>query len=325
MKARRIVAPLLLALALLPGAADRVMAQPYPTRPVKLVVPFPPGGANDTAARVLTTALASVLGQPVIIENQAGAGGTLAAKQVASSAPDGYTLLMVVPTNTFGTAPHLYKLDFDPAKSLAPVALLAADKQVMVVGPSVPIRSVQSLLAHARANPGKLNYGSATGTGPHFLMEVFKLRAGADIAHIPYRGGAPMINDLLGSRIDMTINGKSVLLPHIIAGKLEPLAVSGADRWPELPDVPTMLEYGYQDWAFETLFGVVAPSGTPAAVIDRLNRAINAALGSEKVRTGFAKLGIEARTGTPQEFAQIIAQQGDRWAKLVTMTGIKLD
>ena len=325
MNASRAVLSMLLAVVLLPSGAPCAAGQTYPARSIKLVVPFPAGGANDTAARVVTTTLASVLGQPVIIENQAGAGGTLAARQVANAAPDGYTLLMVVPTNTFGTAQLLYKLDFDPAKKFAPIGLLAADKQVMVVGPSVPVTTIQSLVQYAQANPGKLNYGSAIGIAPHFLMELFKRRTGADITHIPYRGGAPMISDLLGGQIDLTINGKSVLLPHIIAGKLKPLAVTSTERWPELPQVPTLIESGYLGWPYETLFGVVAPAGTPTAVIDRLNRAINEVLGLDDVRTGFTKLGIEPRTATPQEFAQIIADEGARWAKLVTSTGIKLN
>ena len=214
-----------------PGAA---LAQDYPSRPIRLVVPFPAGGANDSVARVVTQGLAALLGQPVIIENQAGAGGSIATRQVAAAAPDGHTLLMVVPTNTFGTAPVLHELDYDPIKKFALVGTLAADKQVMVVGPSAPAATVEELVRYARANPGKLNYGSAPGIAPHFLMEMFKKSTGTDIVHIPYRGGAPMIADLLGGQIHMTINGRSVLMPHIAQGKLRAVAVSNAERWPEL-------------------------------------------------------------------------------------------
>jgi tripartite-type tricarboxylate transporter receptor subunit TctC len=319
----RIVLSTVVTLCLMPGIISAVFAQSYPLRPIKLVVPFPAGGANDTAARLVTQGLSSRLGQPVVIENQAGAGGTIAAKQVATAVPDGHTLLMVVPTNTFGTAPVLYKLDFDPVKAFAPIGMLASDKQVMVVTPSVPVMTVQELVRFAKVNPGKLNYGSATGIAPHFLMELFKIKTATDIVHIPYRGGAPMIADLLGGQVQMTINGKSVLLPHIMQGKLRPLAVSNSARWPELPNVPTLTEGGYMDWPYETLFGIVAPAGTPVPVIDTLNRAINEALLAEDIRASFAKLGIEPKPMTPQAFAQTIAEEVPRWSEVVRVTGIK--
>jgi tripartite-type tricarboxylate transporter receptor subunit TctC len=322
MRTARLVLSAFVALCLMP---DGAIAQSHPSKPIKFVVGFPAGGATDTVARIVTQALSGKLGQPVIVENQPGAGGTIAAKQVAAAAPDGHTLLLIVPTNTFGTAPHLHKLGFDPSKAFAPVVMLASDKQVMVASPSVPVTTVQELVQYAKDNPGKLNYGSATGIAPHFLMELFKIKTTTTIAHIPYRGGAPMIADLLGGQIQMTINGKSVLLPHIKAGKLAPLAVSSAERWPELPEVPTLIEAGYLDWPYETLFGVVAPAGTPTSVIDRLNRVINEILLSEDVVARFAKLGIEPRIVTPNEFAKFIAETAPRWAKIVKMTGIKFN
>src|SRR6266700_2883245 len=291
MKRAAVVLSLIAALA--PAAADVASAQSYPDRPIKLVAPFPAGDATDTSARLVAQAMSSRLGQSVIVENQAGAGGTIGARQVAVASPDGYTLLMVAATNTFGTAPLLYKLDFDPLKTFIPVAMAVIDKQAMVVNPSLP--------AYAKANPGKLNYGNAVGIAPHFLVELFKRKSGADIVHVPYRGGAPMIADLLGGQIQMTINGKSVLLPHIREGRLRPLAVTSAERWPELPDVPTLLEAGYMDSPYDTLFGVVAPTGTPAAVIDKLTAAINAGLRAPETRASFARLGIEPKPGTPQD------------------------
>src|SRR5262245_15997800 len=285
------------------------------------MVPFPAGGATDTSARLVAQAMSAQLGQSIIIENQGGAGGTIGARQVANAAPDGYTLLMVAATNTFGTAPLLYRLDFNPSRSLVPVAMAVIDRQVMVVTPTLPVKSVPELVAYAKANPGKLNYGNAIGIGPHFLMELFKIKTGADIVHIPYRGGAPMIADLLGGQIQLTINGKSVLLPHIREGKLRPIAVTSAERWPELPDVPSLVEGGYQDFPYDTLFGIVAPAGTTAPVIERLNTAVNEGLRTPEIAAAFARLGIDPKIGTTAEFAARIAEEAPRWAEIVRLTG----
>src|SRR5689334_14276610 len=233
----RVVLSVVLAL----GPATLAQAQTYPDKPIKLVVPFPAGGATDTTARLVAQQLQMRLGATVVIENQGGAGGTLGSRAVAHAAPDGYTLMMGS-IGTFGSQPVLYKLDFDPAKAFTPVATVVIDKSVMVVGPSLPVKSLQELVARAKANPGKLNYGSAIGIGPHFVMELFKLKAGVDIVHIPYRGGGPMITDLVAGQIHMTVNGKSVLLPHIQAGKVRAVAVAAAERWPDMPSVPTLLE-----------------------------------------------------------------------------------
>jgi tripartite-type tricarboxylate transporter receptor subunit TctC len=306
------------------GAGTVVHAQGYPERPIKLVVPFPAGGATDTTSRLVAQRLQAALGQTVIVENQGGAGGSIGARQVANAAPDGYTLLMGS-VGTFGTQPLLYKLDYDPHKAFAPVATTVTDKIIMVAGPTLQVKTVQELVQLAKANPGKLNYGNAIGIGPQLVAELFKVKSGANIVHIPYRGGAPMISDLLAGQIDMTINGKSVLLPHIQAGKLRALAVTGPERWPDLPDVPTLVETGYLDAPYDALFGVVAPSGTPAAVIEKLNAVINAGLRSPEMRASFAKLGIEPTITTPQEFAAIIAQEVPKWADVVRTTGVKVD
>src|SRR5262245_52368341 len=191
------------------GTAGFAHAQSYPLKPIKLIVPFPAGGATDTAARLVAQRLQLGLGQTVVIENQGGAGGSIGAKQVASAAPDGYTLMMGS-LSTFGTHPVLYKLDYDPMKAFAPVASAVVDKLVMVAGPALQVKTIQELVARAKANPGRLNYGNAIGIGPHFTVEMFKLKSGSNIVHIPYRGGAPMISDLLAGQIHMTINGKSV-------------------------------------------------------------------------------------------------------------------
>jgi tripartite-type tricarboxylate transporter receptor subunit TctC len=252
------------------------------------------------------------------------AGGIIGARQVATASPDGYTLLMVSAANTFGTVPRLYKLDYDPLKAFVPVAMAAVERQVLVVTPSLPVKSLPELVQYAKANPGTLSYGSAIGIVPHFLMELFKIKSGADILHVPYRGAAPMITDLLSGQIQMTINAKSALLPSIQAGKLRALAVTSAERWPELPEVPTMIEARYLDDPYETLFGLVAPAGTPAAAIDKLNAAVNAGLGSPEMRASLARLGIEPRSGTAAEFAAIIAGEAPKWAEIVRITGIKV-
>jgi tripartite-type tricarboxylate transporter receptor subunit TctC len=312
----------ILALALCVGGTGMVHAQSYPDRPIKLVVPFPAGGATDTTARLVAQRLQAALGQSVIIENQGGAGGTIGSRQVARAAPDGYTLLMGS-IGTFGSQPLLYRLDYDPHKAFVPVATLVIDKIVLVAGPSLRIKTVDELVQYARANPGKLNYGNAIGIGPQLVAELFKIKSGTNIVHIPYRGGAPMIADLVAGQIDLTINGKSVLLPHIQAGKLTALAVIGAQRWPELPAVPTLVEAGYLDAPYDTLFGVVAPAGTPAAIIDKLNGVINDGLKSAEMRASLTQLGIEPIITSPQEFAAIIAQEVPKWAEVVRITGVK--
>jgi tripartite-type tricarboxylate transporter receptor subunit TctC len=306
------------------GMASAAVAQSFPEKPIKLVVPFPAGGATDTTARLVAQRLQLGLGQSVIIENQGGAGGSIATKQVALARPDGYTLMMGS-LSTFGTHPVLYKLDYDPMKAFVPVASAVIDKLVMVAGPSLPVKSVQELVARAKANPGRLNYGNAIGIGPHFTVEMFKIKSGTNIVHIPYRGGAPMIADLIAGQIHMTINGKSVLLPHIQAGKVRALAVTSARRWPDFPDVPTMVELGYMEKPYDTLFGVVAPAGTPAAIVAKLNATINEGLRSAETRAALDKLGIEPLISTPEEFAALIAEEAPKWAEAVRLTGIKVE
>ena len=225
---------------------------------------------------------------------------------------------------TFGSMPLLYKLDFDPQRAFAPVAPAVIDKSALVVRPSLPVKTIGELVAYAKAHPGQLTYGSAIGIGPHFIVELFKIRSGTDIVHIPYRGGAPMVADLVAGQIDMTVNGKSVLLPQIQAGKLRALAVAAGERWSELPDVPTLVETGYMDTPYDTVFGVVAPAGTPAAVIAKLNATINDGLRMPQVRELLAKIGIEPLITTPQEFADIIAREVPKWAAIVKATGVRV-
>jgi tripartite-type tricarboxylate transporter receptor subunit TctC len=305
------------------SAGSAVHAQSYPNRTIKLVVPFPAGGATDNAARLVAQRLQGSLGQSVIIENQGGAGGTIGTRQAAGAAPDGYTLLMAS-IGTFGSMPLLYKLDFDPQRAFAPVATVVIEKGALVARPSLPVKTIGELVAYAKAHPGKLTYGSAIGIGPHFVAELFKIKSGTDIVHIPYRGGAPMVADLIAGQIDMTVNGKSVLLPQIQAGKLRALAVTAGERWSELPDVPTLVEMGYMDVPYDTVFGVLAPAGTPAAVIEKLNATINQGLRSPETRELLAKIGIEPIITTPREFADIIAREVPKWAAIVKTTGVRV-
>jgi tripartite-type tricarboxylate transporter receptor subunit TctC len=300
-------------------------AQSFPEKPIRLIAPFPAGGPTDTSARIVAQGLSARIGQPVVVENQAGAGGTIGARQVATANPDGYTLLMIAVANTFGTAPLLYKLDYDPMKAFTPVATVVVDKQVMVANTKLPVKDARELVAYAKAHPGDLNYGAAIGIGPHFLMELFKRKAGIDIVHVPYRGSGPIIADLIGGQIHLTMSGKSVLLPQVQTGKARAIAVTAAERWPELPQVSTLVESGYMDSPYDTLFGVVAPTGTPAAVIDKLNATINEALRADDVRASFTRLGIEPKITTPAEFAAIIAEDGPKWAEIVRITGIKAE
>jgi tripartite-type tricarboxylate transporter receptor subunit TctC len=303
--------------------AASAYAQTYPTKPVKLVVGFPAGGATDTTARLIAQRMQASLGQTIVVENIAGAGGSIAAKQVAAAAADGYTLMMTS-TSSFGTMPHLYKLDYDPVKAFVPIATAVVDKGVLVVGPSWPVKTVQEMVAQAKANPGKFNYGSAIGIGPHFVFELFKRKAGVNIVHVPYRGGGPMIADLIGGQIHATVNGKSVLRQHIASGKVHALGVSAAKRWDDMKDVPTLMEVGFLDAPYDTLFGIVAPAGVPAPIVARLNAVINDGLRSPEMRAGLGKLGIEPHITTPAEFAKLVAEEAPRWGQAAALTGIKV-
>ena len=299
-------------------------AQSYPDRSIKVVVPYPAGGPTDTIARAVTQSLSGALGQSVIIENQAGAGGRIALKQVANAAPDGYTLLMGG-TNNNAVTPAIYKdLDFDAVKDFAPVAPVAVDLLGLVVHPSVPVKTLAELAAYARANPGKLTSGGGVGIAPHFLLEFVRVKTGANIVFVPYKGAAPALTDAIAGQIQMHSTAKSVILPQIQAGKLRALAVQGAKRWPELPDVPTLSEAGFDGFPEAVWYGFLAPAKTPPAIVAKLNTAINQQVRTPEVQAAFVKLGIETRSLTPQEFGEVLIKERERWAELGRQTGIKL-
>jgi len=299
-------------------------AQTFPERTIKLVVPVPPGGSTDAVARLVTLRMQAILAQPVIVENQPGAGGLIAARSVAAANPDGYTLL-IGGIGTLAIGPSVKTPDFNAAAVFAPIATVSTETMVLVVNPKVPADTLDAFLRHAKASGGKLNYGSAPGITPHFVSELFKLKTGANIVHIPYKGAGPVVTDLLAGQIDMMFNTKSVLLQLVKQGRLRALAVTSAARWPELPDVPTLTEASIFPYPIEVWWGIVGPAGMPRAIVARLNGAINTALQSTELRANFASLGIEPHIGTPEDFAALMAEDAPRWFDVIRMTGIKME
>ncbi|MET0651509.1 MAG: tripartite tricarboxylate transporter substrate binding protein [Hyphomicrobiaceae bacterium] len=302
------------------AAVHSAHAQSYPGKPIKLIVPFSAGGQPDVMARLIAQHLSSSLG-PVVVENRPGAGGTLGAKAVVSAEPDGHTLLLGT-TGVLGLAPAFYKdAGYDPIKSFAPVAMISHAPFALVIAPDVPARSVAELVAYAKANPGKLNYGAPTATPPHLACEMFKQVTDIDIVRVPYAGNH--VAGLLGGQTEIVCEASTILLPHIHAGTLRPLAVLSDRRWPELPDVPTSGESGLPDLLVSVWAGVLVPVGTPDGIIRRLNQHINAGLGSVELKRSLAKLGAEPRTSSPQEFSVLIAAEAQKWAAMVRQSRIK--
>jgi tripartite-type tricarboxylate transporter receptor subunit TctC len=313
---------LLFAIAL--SAAGPAAAQSYPDRPIRLVVPFPPGGPTDYVARLIGQYVSVHLGQ-VVLDNRPGAGGTLATKAVANAEADGYTLLYGS-SATLGIAPALYRnVDYDPVKSFAPIALVSRVPFVLGVSAAVPADTLAELIAYARAHPGQLNFGATIGTPPHLVGELFKVRTGADIMYVPYKGAAQAMTDLLAGQMHMTIEGVTTLLPHIVSGKVKALAVMSPQRIPALPDVPTMSELGYSGFPSASWTGVLAPAGAPAAVVGKLNATINDGLQSPEISALFAKFSAQVKIGSPGDFAEFIAIEAPKWAALVKASGAKVD
>ena len=313
---------------LVPAVATvtRAETQSYPTRTIKLVVPFGPGGPTDVSARIVAQVVQSGLGPSVVIENRPGAGGAIGTKSVANAEPDGATLLIGT-SATLGVVPALMKNPgYDPIKSFAPVAKVADSTLVLVVPATFPANSVQEFVAYAKANPGRLSFASAgVGNQTQLLAELFKSKAGLDIVHVPYKSGAEMVTAILGEQVQMAFPDVSILIPLIREGKLKALAVTSASRHPQLPDVPTMIESGIPDYIMTFWSGVVAPAGVPADIVNRLNTAINDGLTSASVRENLAKVGSQASPGTPQEFADFIAAETKKWSAVAKMAGISLD
>jgi tripartite-type tricarboxylate transporter receptor subunit TctC len=306
-------------------ATAPLQAQTFPDRPVKVIVAYPPGGPTDTIARLATQGIVEQLGQGMIVENIAGAGGRIGARDVARAAPDGYTLLLGG-SNDNTIAPVLYKsLDYDPIKDFVPVSAVATDSNAIVVNPEVPVHTLAELASYTKANPGKLTSGATLGIAPHLMLEFIRVRTGADMVFVPYKGAAPAIADVLGNHIQVNASAKSVLLPLIKDGKLRALAVSSAERWPELPDVPTLRESGLDGFPTAVWFVLMAPAATPPAVITRLNEAVNSHILSEPIREGIRKIGLEPHVLAQDVLAKVIADETQLWQGVARATGVHLE
>jgi tripartite-type tricarboxylate transporter receptor subunit TctC len=310
--------------AAIPALAAVAMAQSYPTRPVHVIVGFPPGGAADTLARLLGQWLSERLGQPFIIENRPGAAGNIATEAAVKSPADGYTLLLVVANNAVNAT--LYdKLNFNFIRDIAPVASVARVPGSLDVNPSVPVRTVPEFIAYAKANPGKLNMGSSgVGSPQHVSGELFKMMTGVDLVHVPYRGGALAVADLLAGQVQVVFDVLPESVGHIRAGKLRSLAVTTATRSEALPEVPTISDFvpGFETSAW---FGIGAPRNTPIAIIDKLNIEINAALADPKLEARFADLGATVAPGSSSDFGKLVIDETEKWAKVIKFSGLKAD
>jgi tripartite-type tricarboxylate transporter receptor subunit TctC len=309
-------------LALSCGAAA---AQGFPTKPIRIVVPFPPGGSADALARVLGTRLTTALGQPVVVENKPGAGGILGAETVAKSPADGHTLLFA--NTNIAINPSLYKaLPYDTPNAFAPVILMVNVPNLLLVAEDVKATNVKELIALAKAQPGKLNYATAgNGTFPHLAVELFKLQAGVSITHIPYKGAAPALNALLAKDVQVLSNDLVNAVPHVKTGKVRALAITGSTRSPALPEVPTMAEAGLKNYVAVGWQGIMAPAGTPPAVVAQLNAEINKALADPGLRSTLTSQGLEVMGGTSQQFGDFVRRDTDRWRAAVEASGAKVD
>jgi len=301
-------------------------AQNYPDRSIKVVVPYPAGGPTDTIARAVTQSVGAALGQSMIIENQSGAGGRIAMKQVANATPDGYTLLLGG-TNNNGITPAVYKdLDFDAVKDFAPVASIAIDLLGVVVHPSVPVKTLAELAAYAKANPGKLTSATqGNGTTSHLTSEMFQMLAGVKVQHVPYRGSAPALNDLIAGNVPLMMDSMITGLPHVRAGTLKGLAVSTAKRSALAPDIPTVAESGIPGFEAFLWYGIVAPAYTPPDVVQTLGREIAAVMKLPEIRERLIALGSEPAESGPESFAAFIKAEAEKWGPIVVSSGAKAE
>ena len=306
---------------LLPAAARAQAA--YPDHPVRMIVPFVPGGTTDVVARIVSTPLGTELGQPVVIDNKGGAGGVLGADLAAKAPADGYTLLLFHVGMVYGTG--LYKsLPYDVEKDFAPISLVGVAPSVLVVAPSLPVKSLAEFTARAKASPGAMNYGTAgAGTSGHLAVELYQTVAGVKVTHVPYKGGGPAITAVMGGEIEFMIETLGTVVPLIKSGKLKALAVTGDKRSPALPDVPTMREAGLADYVYTTWYGLWAPGRTPQPVVGRLNGAVQKLLAQEDVRNRLDQAGVEPSYTTPQQFAGIVRDDLKLWGGIIRKAGIQ--
>jgi tripartite-type tricarboxylate transporter receptor subunit TctC len=313
---RRLAAFALLLALCAPAAAE------YPDRPVRLIIPFPPGGSNDVVGRLVANSLSEKLGHKVFVDNRGGAGGVLGTEAAAQAAPDGYTLLII--SIAHAVNPALYKLNYDPIKSFTPVSILATGPNVLVVNPQLPVKNVKELLALAKEKPGTLDYASAgVGSFQHLGGELFKLTAGVDLQHVPYKGGGPAMSDVIAGHVKIMFSSLVQTTPFIQSGQLRALGVGGAKRNPVLPDVPTVAEAGVPGYVADNWWGVVAPAGTPKPVVDRLYKDVQAALTSPELKAAFDREGAAAVTMSTEEFTHYIEAGIAKWGRVVKEGNIK--
>jgi len=324
-KKRSSAALVLAAAALVALSASAARAQDYPSRPVRVVVPFSPGGAVDGPMRVIAQELSKRLGQQVIVDNKPGAGATIGTDVVAKASPDGYTLLLASQTNAISAT--LYpKLPYDPIEDFAPISLIGREPGVLVVHPSLPVKTFQEFVAYVKERPGRIDYASSgNGSGQHLFVALLASMTGMKMNHVPYRGSGQATADLLGGQVQVSIPGTAGMVGHIKAGKLRALAVTGAKRSPQLPDVPTVMESGVPGYEAYVWMGLLAPKGTPAPIIDKLFRELTQVLATSEVKTYMASAGIEIVGSTPAEFGAFFRSEKELWARVIRETGAKID
>ena len=310
------------ALAWLPNAG----AQEYPTKPIRLVITYPPGGNTDLVGRALALKLGEFMGQQVVVDNRGGAGGVLGSMITAQSAPDGYTIMLGTSAGMVINPLLSRKLTYDPVRDFAPVSMVVIVPQLLVINPQLPVKNVRELIAFAKAKPGYLNAGSSgVGTPNHFGTELLKWLAGVDIVHVPYKGGAPALTDLLGGQIQMAFSSVPAVLPHIKAGRLVALGVGSAKRSPALPNIPTIAEAGVPGYEYTTWYGIFAPAKTPRTLIARLNAEIVKAMETPDIKDRFTALGGDPDPGTPEELRAYMANESAKWAKIIKAANIRIE
>ncbi|MBB5216928.1 Bug family tripartite tricarboxylate transporter substrate binding protein [Parapusillimonas granuli] len=318
--------PIVLGLLAMPVAVQAQDAAAYPERPVKVIVPFPPGGATDIVGREISDRLARALGQPFVVENRSGASGNIGMEAAARAAPDGYTLVVGAP-QTLTINPQLFKSNpFNPQKELDPIVVVATVPNVLIVNPKLPISSVKDLISYSKARPGKVNYGSSSiGGTPHLSSELFKSMTGTDIMHIPYRGSSPALTDLMGGQIDIMFDNLPAALPHIKSGRVKALAVTTKQRSDAAPELPTMDEAGVPGFESQGWFSLLAPAGTPPAILEKINAEVNKILATDTFKERLANVGAQPKGGSIADFRELLNTETQRWSEVIRFADIKVE